>query len=191
MFGFVEWISSFAGAHPELRLDLLGRLLLATVFGGAVGWERQYAQKPAGLRTNVLICVGAALLADMSVSIAAASASPADPTRMAAQVVTGVGFLGAGAIIQQRGTVTGLTTAATIWVVAAIGLAAGFGAVVEAAGTTLLVLITLIALRRVEERTASLRPDRRVGDRRFNERRQDEPTEREVKPEGASPAEGA
>lgn len=182
MLGLIEWISSFSGGHPELRLDLLGRLLLATVFGGAIGWERQHAQKPAGLRTNVLICVGAALLADLSFRIAAASATPADPTRLAAQVVTGVGFLGAGAIIQQRGTVTGLTTAATIWVVAAIGLAVGFGAVVEAAGTTLLVLITLIALRQLEERTASLMPDRRVGDRRSGPRRQHEPPQAAAKP---------
>ena len=92
--------------------------------------ERQHAHKPAGLRTNILICVGAALLTDLSVT-AAGAAPGADPARIAAQIVTGVGFLGAGTILQARGSVTGLTTAATLWVVAAIGMAVGFGAAIE------------------------------------------------------------
>jgi uncharacterized membrane protein YhiD involved in acid resistance len=171
MSGFLQWLASVPGEYPWLRLDLLGHLLLATVLGGSVGWERERAHKPAGLRTNVLICVGAALLADLSTRIAATSPISGDPTRIAAQVVTGVGFLGAGAIIQLRGTVTGLTTAATIWVVAAIGLAAGFGALVEATGATLLVLAALAPLRRIEERALTLRDERREGERRHADRR--------------------
>lgn len=167
MSGFFDWLLSLPGQHPGLRLDLLGHLLLATVLGGAIGWERERSQKPAGLRTNVLICVGAALLADLSAKIGPMSGVASDPTRLAAQVVTGVGFLGAGAIIQQRGTVTGLTTAATIWVVAAIGLAAGFGAIAEATGTALFVLLALAPLRRLEDRAHERREgDRRQGDRR-------------------------
>jgi putative Mg2+ transporter-C (MgtC) family protein len=130
----------------------LGSLLLATVLGGAIGWEREHAHKPAGLRTNILICMAAALLTDISVRAATSVSTTADPGRIAAQIVTGVGFLGAGTIIQTRGTVTGLTTAATLWIVAAIGMAIGFGALIEAVGTTLLVLITLIPLRRLEDR---------------------------------------
>ncbi|MGD8319768.1 MAG: MgtC/SapB family protein [Gemmatimonadota bacterium] len=151
MSGFLDWLFGLPHAYPELRLDLLARLFLAALLGGAVGWERQHAHKPAGLRTNMLICVGAALLADLSRIVAASSTSgPADPGRIAAQVVSGIGFLGAGTIIQSRGNVTGLTTAATLWVVAAIGLAAGFGAEVEAVGATVLVFVALIPLRALE-----------------------------------------
>ncbi len=161
MSDFVDWLWSLPGQYPALRLDLLGRLILAGILGGAVGWERQHAHKPAGLRTNMLICMGAALLADLSEHVAAgATNGPADPGRIAAQVVSGVGFLGAGTIIQSRGTVTGLTTAATLWVVAAIGLAAGFGAEIEAVGATVLVLVALIPLRALEEATGTYRNER-------------------------------
>lgn len=146
----LDWLLSLPRTHPELRLELLGGLLLAAVLGGAIGWEREHAGKPAGLRTNILICMAATLLTDLSVLVAASS-SVADPGRIAAQIVTGMGFLGAGTIIQSRGTVTGLTTAATLWIVAAIGMAIGFGALVEAVGTTLLVLVALVPLRKLEE----------------------------------------
>jgi len=151
MSGPLDWLTSLPQAYPELRLDLLGGLLLSTILGGAIGWEREHAGKPAGLRTNILICMAAALLTDLSVTVAESASAVADPGRIAAQIVTGMGFLGAGTIIQSRGHVTGLTTAATLWVVAAIGMAIGFGAWVEAVGTTLLVLVTLIPLRKVEE----------------------------------------
>jgi putative Mg2+ transporter-C (MgtC) family protein len=146
-----HWLESFVATHTELRLDLLGGLLLATVLGGAIGWEREHSHKPAGLRTNILICMAATLLTDISLR-ASALFPTADPGRIAAQIVTGVGFLGAGTIIQTRGTVTGLTTAATLWMVAAIGMAIGFGALIEAVGTTLLVMVTLIPLRSLEDR---------------------------------------
>ncbi len=152
MPGFLDWLLSLPETYPNLRLELLGGLILATVLGGAIGWEREYARKPAGLRTNILICMASTLLTDISVGMAASSGGLGDPGRIAAQIVTGVGFLGAGTIIQGQGIVTGLTTAATLWIVAAIGMAIGFGAIVEAVGTTLLVLVTLIPLRRVEGR---------------------------------------
>lgn len=158
MPGILDWLFSLPEAYPELRLELLGGLLLAALLGGAIGWEREHSHKPAGLRTNILICMAATLLTDLSV-LAAASSSIADPGRIAAQIVTGMGFLGAGTIIQSRGTVTGLTTAATLWIVAAIGMAIGFGALVEAVGTTLLVLIALVPLRKVEEMAALRRED--------------------------------
>jgi putative Mg2+ transporter-C (MgtC) family protein len=152
MIGFFEWIADFYAGHPELRLDLLGHLTLAVLLGGAIGFERQHAQKPAGLRTNILICVGAALVTDLSVRIASLGPGPADPARLSAQIISGIGFLGAGAIIQSRGNVTGLTTAATMWVVAAIGMTVGAGAIVEAVGATILVLMVLIPLRVLEKR---------------------------------------
>jgi putative Mg2+ transporter-C (MgtC) family protein len=154
----LDWLVSLPETYPELRLELLGGLLLAAVLGGAIGWEREYAGKPAGLRTNILICMAATLLTDLSVLVAASS-PVGDPGRIAAQIVTGVGFLGAGTIIQSRGNVIGLTTAATLWIVAAIGMAIGFGALVEAIGTTLLVLVALVPLRRVEEMAEPQRED--------------------------------
>ncbi len=142
----------------DLRLDLLLHLVLAVFLGGAIGLERELQQKAAGLRTNILICVGAALFTELSLAM---TAEFGDPSRIAAQIVTGVGFLGAGAIIQGRGTVTGLTTAATMWLVAAIGMAIGFGALLEATGTTLLVVLVLVALRPIErwiEKRRRLKP---------------------------------
>lgn len=133
-----------------LRLGLLGRLLLATALGGVIGFERELAGKPAGLRTNILICVGAALLMEISQAVAAGANPPADPGRIAAQVVSGIGFIGAGTILVERGSIVGLTTAATLWVVAAIGLAVGGHAYVEAVGATLLVAITLFLLGKIE-----------------------------------------
>lgn len=152
MPGLFEWLLSLPEAYPGLRLDLLGGLLLAAILGGAIGWEREHAGKPAGLRTNILICIGATLLTDLSVRAASMATGQADPGRIAAQIVTGMGFLGAGTIIQGQRMVTGLTTAATLWIVAAIGMAIGFGALVEAIGTTVLVLVTLIFLRSFEGR---------------------------------------
>ena len=157
MTGLADWLSSLNATYPELRLDLLLRLLLATVLGGAIGWERQASHKPAGLRTLILICIGATLLTDLSMRAAAHATGPADPGRIAAQIVTGMGFLGAGTILQSRGSIMGLTTAATMWVVAAIGMAVGFGAAIEAVGTTFLVLMALIPLRTLEVRAEARR----------------------------------
>lgn len=142
-----------------LRLDLLAKLALAVLLGGTVGLERELSGKPAGLRTNILICVGSAMLMDLSVRIGITESGVriGDPARLAAQVVSGIGFLGAGTILQARGTVVGLTTAATIWVVAAIGLTIGAGSFIEAAGATLLVASVLYGLGRVEKRLLQTR----------------------------------
>src|SRR5580765_1638901 len=125
------------------------KLLLAMLCGGAIGVEREINRKPAGLRTNVLICFGAALY--MIVSRHISSGAPyTDPARLAAQVVTGIGFLGAGVILQARGSVTGLTTAATIFIVAAVGITIGEGMFGLAVLSTALIIIVLVVLRRVE-----------------------------------------
>jgi putative Mg2+ transporter-C (MgtC) family protein len=135
-----------------LRLDLLVKLLLAVLLGGIIGFEREIAGKPAGLRTNILICIGACLLMDMSTRIGLLpdGARIGDPARIAAQVVSGVGFLGAGTIMQSQGVVTGLTSAATIWVVAAIGMTVGAGYYVEGVGAGLLVTFVLAGLGSLE-----------------------------------------
>lgn len=128
------------------RLDLMLQLALAVLLGGAIGLERELGGKPAGLRTNILICMGSVLYTKLSISLGVAG----DHSRVAAQIVTGVGFIGAGTILHARGAVVGLTSAATIWVVAAIGVALGAGLALEAVGTTLFVIVVLQGLGRVE-----------------------------------------
>jgi len=139
-----------------LELPVLGRLCLSLVLGAAIGLERQVSHKAAGLRTNMLICLGATLLTEASLLVTSESfvAGPwvrSDPARIVAQIVSGIGFIGAGTIIVLRGNVVGLTTAATLWVVAGVGVAVGLRAYVVAVGATLLVLVTLAVLRRVED----------------------------------------
>ena len=125
-------------------------IVLAVIFGAAIGWERQVHGKAAGLRTNILICLGAALFTILSRCMAGPNDSL---TRIAAQIVSGVGFLGAGAIIQDRGGIHGLTTAATIWLVASIGVACGAERFELASVTTLIALIVLLGLRPIERRS--------------------------------------
>lgn len=125
------------------------KLLLAMVCGGAIGLERELSRKPAGLRTNVLICMGAALFMITSRHIGG-GAPYTDPGRLVAQVVTGIGFIGAGVILQARGSVTGLTTAATIFVVAAVGISIGDSMYGAALLATVLIIFVLVLLRRLE-----------------------------------------
>jgi putative Mg2+ transporter-C (MgtC) family protein len=125
------------------------KLTLAILCGGAIGFERELSRKAAGLRTNVLICMGAALF--MIVSRHISGGQPyTDPARLVAQVVAGIGFLGAGVILQSRGSITGLTTAATIFVVGAVGITIGEGMFGIAVLSTVLIIIVLVVLRRVE-----------------------------------------
>jgi putative Mg2+ transporter-C (MgtC) family protein len=143
---------SFREIVGTLRLDLLLKLVMAVLLGGAIGLQREIAGKPAGLRTNILICMGAAMLMDLSIrlSIGPNGERVGDPARLAAQVITGVGFLGAGTILHARGTVIGLTSAATIWMVTALGLTVGAGQYVEAVGAGILVGFVLSGLGRLE-----------------------------------------
>jgi putative Mg2+ transporter-C (MgtC) family protein len=130
-----------------LHVDLLLELVMATVLGGLIGLERELKGKPAGLRTNILICIGAACFTHLSLQIGSGSG---DPGRVAAQILTGVGFIGAGTIMQSRGSVTGLTSAATIWVVTAIGMDLGTRQYGEALATTAVVMVVLAVLGRAE-----------------------------------------
>jgi putative Mg2+ transporter-C (MgtC) family protein len=124
------------------------KIFAAILCGGIIGYERERKGKPAGLRTNILICLGATMYMIISESIAIKHVTQfSDPGRIAAQVVVGIGFIGAGTIIQARGTVAGLTTAATIWVVAAIGLVIGAGFPIMALIFTLIVLLMLAPIR--------------------------------------------
>jgi uncharacterized membrane protein YhiD involved in acid resistance len=154
--------ATFESIADALRLSVLAKLLLATLLGGAIGVERELASKPAGLRTNILICVGAALFTQLSIDIAQVGFSPdhhpyGDTTRIAAQIVSGIGFLGAGAILHGQGIVIGLTTAATVWVVAAIGVAVGAGAYIDACGAAALIIVVLTGLKPLERRLQAQR----------------------------------
>ncbi len=128
----------------DLTSFMVGRLLLATVLGGIIGLERELRHKPAGLRTNMLISMGAALFT--IISFAMASEVGGDHTRIAAQIIPGIGFIGAGVVIRERGAVMGITSAATIFVIASIGMACGAGMPVTAIFTTLLLLVALVLL---------------------------------------------
>ena len=142
---------------PTPIVDVFLRLALAAGLGGAIGLEREYHRKPAGLRTNMLIALGSALFSVLSIEVGSSAGSP---DRIAAQVITGIGFLGAGAIMRTGGDVHGLTTAATIWVNAAIGMAAGvgaFGVATGAAATTLVVLVVLPFIERLVDDRAPKR----------------------------------
>jgi len=126
----------------------LSRLLLAAILGGLIGLEREFKHRAAGLRTNMFICFGAALFTVLSRGLAA---EPSDYTRIAAQIIPGIGFIGAGSILHTRGLTSGLTTAATIFVVASIGMAAGGGLYLTAIFSAGMVLVSLFLLGRMEE----------------------------------------
>jgi putative Mg2+ transporter-C (MgtC) family protein len=133
---------------PLSNLEFLERLVLAAVLGATLGIERELRHKSAGLRTNILIAVGSALFTLMSLVMA--DGPGADRTRIAAQIVTGIGFVGAGAIMRTGGSVQGLTTAATVWVNAAVGLAAGAGEYTLAILGTAVTLVALLVLAPAE-----------------------------------------
>src|ERR1019366_7059228 len=139
--------------HPIIELlrnelgvvlsSTLARLLLAATLGGIIGLERQLRHKPAGLRTNMFICFGAAMFTVLSRQLAG---TEADSARIAAQIIPGIGFIGAGSILHARASVTGLTTAATLFVVASVGMAAGGGLYLTGIFATGLILIALVVL---------------------------------------------
>jgi putative Mg2+ transporter-C (MgtC) family protein len=126
-------------------------LIIAALLGGLIGLEREAEQRPAGLRTYMLVCVGSALFTILSIH-AFPSELPHDTARVAAQIVTGIGFLGAGTVWRSRDHASGLTTAAGLWVAAAIGMAAGAGLGMLALAATVLVLIVLAVFLRFERR---------------------------------------
>jgi putative Mg2+ transporter-C (MgtC) family protein len=146
-----------------LSSSLVLRLLVAAGLGAAIGLEREYRRKPAGLRTNILIALGSALFTAVSIQLAAAGGTP---DRIAAQIVTGVGFLGGGAILRSGKSVLGMTTAATIWVNAAVGMAAGAGQFEMATAATALTLVVLAVLPPIESYF-----DRRAGAKTPRERK--------------------
>jgi putative Mg2+ transporter-C (MgtC) family protein len=148
------FIDLWDNARPHLPLaaflsETIARLLLAAILGGIIGLERELKHKPAGLRTNMFICFGAAMFTVLSFKF---TEGVADPTRIASNIIPGIGFIGAGSILHSRGAVSGLTTAATLFVVASIGMAAGGGEYLPAIFATLVILVALNLLGWAEQR---------------------------------------
>ena len=149
LVGQSEW-NSFAGAWLPIGF----KVVLSILCGGFIGLERELKHKPAGLRTNILICLGAMLFTWVSIVMAnsARAGAPGDPARVAAQIVTGIGFLGGGMILQSGGSVSGLTSAATVWIVAAIGMCIDLGYPITASIFTITVFFTLYFLSKVDRK---------------------------------------
>jgi putative Mg2+ transporter-C (MgtC) family protein len=150
----MEWLH---GLQANYEIVLLGRVLLAGVLGGMIGLEREIHGRPAGFRTHLLVTVGACLMTIVSEhfyvkygELNSGGAVRLDPGRVAAQIVTGIGFLGAGAIIKERQAVRGLTTAACLWLAAGLGMAVGIGLYLPALAVTALALFNLLFLKRLE-----------------------------------------
>lgn len=148
----MNWQNFVDLLHREMASGIVGnslaRLVLAAILGGLIGLEREFKHRAAGLRTNMFICFGAALFTVLSQRLAGV---PSDSARIAAQIIPGIGFIGAGSILHMRGLTTGLTTAATLFVVASVGMAAGGGLYLTAMFATALVLLALFFLGHAEE----------------------------------------
>ena len=144
--------------------DILIRLLLAVIIGGAIGYEREYKNRPAGFRTHILVCVGATVVSLIQMEMVhdvmalvgtnpvLAESMKIDIGRLGAAVISGIGFLGAGTILQTKGSVKGLTTAASLWMVACVGLAIGMGYYLIGLVTGLIIVIVLVFLGKVQEK---------------------------------------
>jgi len=136
--------------------EIMFRLLLAGLLGGIIGYEREHTNRPAGFRTHILVCVGSALVMVTSEYIfnKYSALTNIDPARLGAQVISGIGFLGAGTIIRDGFNVRGLTTAASLWAVSSVGIATGIGFYTGAVAATALIFLTLITLKRAEKHFA-------------------------------------
>jgi putative Mg2+ transporter-C (MgtC) family protein len=144
--------------------DVIIRLMLAVIIGGAVGYEREYKNMPAGFRTHILVCIGAAVVSMIQINMVSdtlksvgmhpelANILKADSGRLGAQVISGVGFLGAGTIIHDKGSVKGLTTAASLWGVACIGLGVGMGYYYLSISAAVAIFLVLVTLKRFEDK---------------------------------------
>jgi putative Mg2+ transporter-C (MgtC) family protein len=137
----------------QYYLDIIARLVLACMLGGIIGFEREHGNRPAGFRTHILVCVGSALVMVTSEFVfnMFSDRTSLDPARLGAQVISGIGFLGAGTIVREGFNVKGLTTAASLWAVACVGLAVGIGFYEGAVIATILIYITLILLKKIEK----------------------------------------
>ncbi len=153
---------SYFSSQGEFYLSMISRLIVACVLGGIIGFEREHVHRPAGLRTHILVCVGSALVMVTSEFIYYRYSSHAnvDPARLGAQVISGIGFLGAGTIIKEGISVKGLTTAASLWAVSCIGIAAGIGFYSGALLATVIIFLILVVIKKTQGRMTSQKSTR-------------------------------
>lgn len=150
-------INSLNFSHISFYLDMLIRLLAACFLGGVIGFEREHVHRPAGFRTHILVCVGSALVMITSEFIFNRYSSNVnvDPARLGAQVISGIGFLGAGTIIKEGVSVKGLTTAASLWAVSCVGIAVGIGFYSGAFIATAIIFLTLVVMKKTQNKFGS------------------------------------
>ncbi len=150
-------INSISSQLDNFYISMVLRLILACILGGIIGYEREHVHRPAGFRTHILVCVGSALVMITSefIYFKYSSHVNVDPARLGAQVISGIGFLGAGTIIKEGVSVKGLTTAASLWAVSCVGIAIGIGFYSGALVATAIIFLTLIVLKKTQSRIAS------------------------------------
>lgn len=150
------WFLELGWSHCSFYVEMIVRLAAACILGGVIGYEREHVHRPAGFRTHILVCVGSALVMVTSEFIYYTYSSHAnlDPARLGAQVISGIGFLGAGTIIKEGVSVKGLTTAASLWAVSCIGIAVGIGFYTGAVVATAVIYFTLIILKKLQSKMA-------------------------------------
>lgn len=153
------WLLEHFQNQAGFYFSMASRLILACLLGGVIGFEREHVHRPAGLRTHILVCVGAALVMITSEFIYKnySSSVNVDPARLGAQVISGIGFLGAGTIIKEGISVKGLTTAASLWAVSCVGIAIGIGFYSGAVIATIIIFFTLVVIKKSQGKMSSLR----------------------------------
>ncbi len=156
------WLVNLFGGQADFYLTMVIRLLVACVLGGIIGFEREHVHRPAGLRTHILVCVGSALVMITSEFIYYRYSSHVntDPARLGAQVISGIGFLGAGTIIKEGVSVKGLTTAASLWAVSCVGIAVGIGFYSGAIFSTIIIFLILVVIKKTQDRVSSQKSTR-------------------------------
>ena len=148
-------MQEFLAYFSFLESDIFIRIVVSVVLGSIIGLERELTNKSAGLRTQIMVCLGSCIFTILSIygfSTAVTLYPLGDPSRVAAQIITGIGFIGAGTVLRQGLTVTGLTTASTLWIVSAIGMACGCGQLKIAVASTILAVLVLVIIRVIERR---------------------------------------
>ncbi len=151
------WINYVFGSQASFYISMILRLLTACLLGGIIGFEREHVHRPAGLRTHILVCLGSALVMITSEYIYSkfSASVNVDPARLGAQVISGIGFLGAGTIIKEGVSVKGLTTAASLWAVSCVGIAVGIGFYSGAFAATVIIFLTLVVIKKTQGKLSS------------------------------------
>lgn len=156
------WLINYIVSQSDFYISMILRLAAACVLGGIIGFEREHVHRPAGLRTHILVCVGSALVMVTSefIYFRYSSHVNVDPARLGAQVISGIGFLGAGTIIKEGISVKGLTTAASLWAVSCVGIAVGIGFYSGAIIATVIIFLILVVIKKTQGKITMQKNDR-------------------------------